>query len=141
MILVDHNARNDNLPQIHLPFPALSPPIFVMSSHCGSATQPAAAVTSASAAAAADAAVAARMVLIGGWSGDGRSGGRRRSTGWRAGGCAANGTAVTARAGLGDYDPQFGGCGSDVVEDNSGCHGYTCDVTPSTNANVYFHHK
>ena len=72
----------------------------------------------------------------------GRAGGGDRPAGGRAGGCAANGTAAAAaRAGLGDYDPQFGGCGSDVVEDNSGCDGYTCDVSPSTNANVDFHHK
>ena len=45
---------------------------YVEPSRLGSA----AAVTSASAAAAAEAAVAARMVLIGGWSGDGRSVGR-----------------------------------------------------------------
>ena len=68
----------------------------------------------------------------------GRAGGGDRPAGRRrAGGCAASGTAAAARADGVVIMIHNSEEGADVVEDN----GYTCDVSLSTNANVYFHHK
>ena len=74
----------------------------------------------------------------------GRAGGGDRPAGRRrtgAGGCAANGTAAAARADGVVIMIHNSEEGADVVEDNGGGDGYTCDVSPSSNANVDFHHK